>query len=91
MLLIREEKHFYSKSKKHCFNIQTLCSIFDTYVNSILSYGSEIWGFHRAQDVEKVHLSFCKKNIRCQHLFVIIWCMLNLVDFHCILQENYEF
>ena len=53
-----------NKSKKHCFNIQTLCSIFDTYVNSILSYGSEIWGFHRAQDVEKV----VKKNIRRQQI-----------------------
>ena len=72
-----------NKSRKHCFNIQTLCSISDTYVNSILSYGSEIrreimpirrktlsnqsinqseiLGFHKAQDVEKVHLSFCKK------------------------------
>ena len=40
--------------KTHCFNIQTLCSIFDTFVNSILLWGSEIWGFHRAQDVEKV-------------------------------------
>jgi hypothetical protein len=29
------------------------CSVFDTYVNSILNYGCEIWGFHKAKDVEK--------------------------------------
>ena len=48
---------------KTLFTIQTLCLMFDTYVNSTLSYGSEIWGFHRAQDVEKVYLSFCKNKM----------------------------
>ena len=50
-----------SKLKNHYFNIQTLCSVFDTYVDSILSYSSEIWGFHKAYDVEKIHINFCKK------------------------------
>ena len=27
----------------------------------VLLYGSEIWGFHKALDIEKVHLLFCKK------------------------------
>ena len=27
---------------------------FDTYVGSILNYGAEIWGFHKATDIEKV-------------------------------------
>ena len=35
--------------------------MFDTYVNSILCYGSDIWNFHKTQDVEKIHLEFCKK------------------------------
>ena len=43
------------------FNIETKCAIFDTYINSILSYGAEVWGFHKAPDVEKVHLSYLKK------------------------------
>ncbi len=46
--------------KKHCFNTVTKLSIFDTYVNSVMSYACEIWGFHPSSDVEKVHLSFCK-------------------------------
>ena len=43
------------------FNIETKCSIFYTYVNSILSYASEVWGFHKGSDIEKVHLMFCKR------------------------------
>ena len=50
-----------SKLKSQYFNVQTQCSVFDTYVDSILSYSSEIWGFHKAPDVEKIHIDFCKK------------------------------
>ena len=42
------------------FNHMTLLTLFDTYVASIANYGSEIWGFHSAPDLEKVHLDFCK-------------------------------
>ena len=49
-----------SKLKNHHFNIKSKCSVFDTYVNSILSYGSEIWGFHKAADVENIQTKFCK-------------------------------
>ena len=43
-------------SLNHC----TMFSLFDTYVSSILNYGCEVWGSHRAHDIEKVHLDFCK-------------------------------
>ena len=46
--------------KNHCFNVETKCSVFDMYVGSVLAYGSEIWGFHKAPDVEKVHINFGK-------------------------------
>ena len=38
-----------------------MLSVFDTYINSILSYGSEVWGFHSGHDVEKVHIQFWKR------------------------------
>ena len=50
-----------SKLNNFFFNIETKCSVFDTYVNSILSYASEVWGFHKGSDIEKVHLMFCKR------------------------------
>ena len=40
----------------HC----ALFSLFDTYVESILLYGCEVWGSHAGTRVEKVHLDFCK-------------------------------
>jgi hypothetical protein len=53
-----------NKLKNHSFNVETQCSVFDTYVASILCYGSEIWGFHKAPDVEKVHSRFCKNVLK---------------------------
>ena len=47
--------------RNNFFNIETMLSVFDTYINSILSYGSEVWGFHSGHDVEKVHIQFCKR------------------------------
>jgi hypothetical protein len=49
-----------SRLKKHDFNVETLCSVFDTYVCSVLLYGSELWVFYKSADVEEVHLNFCK-------------------------------
>ena len=47
--------------KKSLFNVDTQCAVFDTYVTSVLLYASEIWGWHKSGDVEKVHVNFCKK------------------------------
>ena len=51
-----------SNVKNMCLNVETLLSLFDTYVASILNYGCEVWGSHYANDVEKVHLEY-KKSI----------------------------
>ena len=37
--------------------------LFDTMVSPILSYGSEVWGFHTAPDIENVHLTFLKQQL----------------------------
>ena len=43
-----------------------LCQLFDAFVGSVLSYGSEIWGFGKSKTIERVHLKFCKRllNVR---------------------------
>ena len=53
---------FGLKSKVSSFylNIFTYLNLFDTYISSILCYGSEIWGFHKAPNIEKIQLDFCK-------------------------------
>ena len=47
--------------KKHNFNITTLISLFETYVCPVLNYCSELWGYVKAQDVERVHTMFLKR------------------------------
>ena len=34
--------------------------LFDKLISPILNYGSEVWGFHDAPEIERVHLKFCK-------------------------------
>lgn len=38
-----------------------MMNLFDKFITPILSYGCEIWGFHPSPDIEKFHLSFCKR------------------------------
>ena len=35
--------------------------VFFKYVTSVLFYASEIWGWHKSGDVEKVHVNFCRE------------------------------
>ena len=35
--------------------------LFDKLISPILNYGSEVWGFAKADNIECVHLQFCKK------------------------------
>ena len=42
-------------------NKETKLDVFDTYVSRVLNYGYEVWGFHPGNDVEKVHMDFCKR------------------------------
>ena len=68
----------FSNIRQFSFNYATLLSLFDTYVSSILCYGSEIWGFHKAQDVEKIHIDFCKRilNVKTSTPNVMVYCEL---------------
>jgi hypothetical protein len=44
--------------------IQISCVLFYKLILPILMYSSEVWGFHTAPDIEKVHLYFCKRVLR---------------------------
>ena len=49
-------------------DISDKIKLFDSMISSILNYGCEIWGFHKAPDVERIHLKFLKNiiNVRQQ-------------------------
>lgn len=38
-------------------------SNFDIYIGSVISYGSEILGFHKSPEIKRLHLSFCKNGL----------------------------
>ena len=47
-------------------DLKTKLSMFDSLVAPILLYGSEVWGAYSFKEVDKLHLRFCKKNVRCK-------------------------
>ena len=42
------------------FNIPEKFKLFDSLVGSVLSYCSEIWGYHKTPDIVKIHTKFCR-------------------------------
>ena len=41
--------------------IEDKIKLFDSLVQPIVLYGCEIWGFHKAGDIERVHVKFLKQ------------------------------
>jgi hypothetical protein len=41
-------------------NVETMLSLFDCYIGSVLNYGAEVWGCHRGANIDRVHLDYCK-------------------------------
>jgi hypothetical protein len=46
------------------FEYTELFKLFDTMVTSILTYGSEIWGYKYAHIIENVHNQFCCRYLK---------------------------
>ena len=73
-LLEQARKALYAFKRNTCisnmtFNNETLLSLFDCYIGCIVNNVSEIWGSHKENNVEKLHLEFCKQMlgvIRCE-------------------------
>lgn len=58
-------------------NFNIMLSLFDTYINSSLSYACEIWGAHKAPGVERVHMSFCKNLLNVKSSTNTLWFIMN--------------
>ena len=44
-----------------CLSISISIDLFDKFIDPILNYGSEAWGFHPAPNIERVQLRFYKR------------------------------
>ena len=42
-------------------NVSTILDLFDKFVSPVLNYACEVWGFHTALEIERVHRHFCKR------------------------------
>ena len=40
--------------------VDVMFGLFDSFVTPILNYACEVWGFIRADNIERVHRKFCK-------------------------------
>lgn len=41
-------------------SIRHTLELFDKLILPILNYGSEVWGFHKGDTIERIHTQFCK-------------------------------
>ena len=53
----------FQKARQHSLPVDIQFKLFDSLVLPILLYCCEIWGFEKLEDIEQVHLTFCKKNL----------------------------
>jgi len=53
-------------SKCHDYDLKPkiLCQLFDAFVGSILNYASEVWGYTKSKELERIHLKFCKRLLK---------------------------
>ena len=85
----------FFKLNKYLFNFTNISikhrlELFDKLVLPILNYGCEVWGFHMANNIERVHTQYCKNILSVKRSTQNNLCMESLVDFHCLL-VNYWF
>ena len=50
----------YKRIRNQSISIDLQLRLFDSIVEPILLYGSEVWGFENTIDIERIHLQFCK-------------------------------
>jgi hypothetical protein len=54
----KRPNHYYHFTDNVALTVVDKLKLFDCIILPILNYGSVIWGFHDAGDIEKVHLRF---------------------------------
>ena len=70
---LKNQKTLAGQAQKAVFSLMKLLNkfdnvthdiyydLFDKMIMPILCYGSEVWGFHKGEDIERIYLQFCKR------------------------------
>lgn len=56
--------YIYKIIRNEAIPIDLQCKIFDSMIEPILLYGSEVWGFENLKIIEQTHLKFCKRVLK---------------------------
>ena len=75
---------------KIALSISEKIKLFDSMILPILNYASEIWGFHPAPDIERVHLKFLKQilKVKSQTPSAAVYGELGRVPLHVMRKEH---
>jgi len=46
--------------KQYSLKPSIICQLFDSFVGGTLNYASELWGFGKSKEIERIHLKFSK-------------------------------
>ena len=71
-------------------NQHEVMPLFDRYISPILNYGCKVWGFHKAWNIEQMHLNFCKRILRFNKLPRLILFTVSLDDTLCLFVGKLE-
>ena len=71
-------------------NPHEMMPLFDRYISPILNYGCEVWGFHKAPNIERMHLNFWKRILRLNKLPRLILFTVSLDDTLCLFVGKLE-
>ena len=77
-------------SRNNEITIKLQIELFDLMIAPILFYGAEIWGFCKAEPIERFHLSFLKSLLGVRIALLIASFTVNLESCRYILRENSE-
>ena len=57
---LRAMGSLFNSTKYMDVPVASMLNPLDSYVASILNYDCEVWGFNKAENLERVHIHFCK-------------------------------
>ena len=54
------------KSLKSMYNpnVNLQCRLFNKLIQPVCEYACEVWGFHKAPSIERLHLHYCKRVLK---------------------------
>ena len=63
------KRALFSLNSLHVFDTVSLgidekIKLFESMINPIMNYGCEVWGFHKGQDIDRLHLKFLKQVLK---------------------------